>query len=135
MELNQLDPDLFVSKVKSVCAEAKEATIQLLKSQGDKCFVVNFEDNLDFETGNGTFIVASALGVDPDKGLVVGGTSLYDNGTGGFDIEGYNPAFRSTDEVTSHSEYPKLYAFVVRNLEKSYTCEETEKLLKEHTDE
>lgn len=129
MDYYNLDPEKFTAEAAKIYQQAKEATIALLKTQGKKCFVVNFEDfdNHEVYTGNDWFVTFQAVGIDRNGRLLIGGTRVYPGG--GISLEEYEPSFQDTDCMYEFS-YPELYAFVAKHIaDCAMTYEEAEELL------
>ncbi len=130
--MKESNPKRFLDAAEEIYHDAKIATIELLKAQGEKCFVVNIEEcEHQVYTWDDRFIEFKAVGLENGR-LIIGGTHIYPGG--GESLWEYDPDFQDTD-LYSFS-YPDLYDFVASNLpENAVTREEAEKMLNDYQDE
>lgn len=117
--------------------EAEQATIDLLKANGKKCFVVDpdvwevayGEDNLK--------IKFCAVGIDEEDNLMIGGIETYNCDYYDMDnVEAdFEPGFQSTEYLRADS-LPYIYEFVASNIEDyAVTLEEAESILSNKKEE
>lgn len=121
--------------VNEIYAAAKEATIELLKAQGEKCFVVNFEKKFWGYTDNACSIECSAVGLDKDGELIIGGTIFFEESVGNVYVSDYfDPDFE--DVYFTDYSYPALYDYVASHLpEDAVTREKAETMLKKYAND
>ena len=132
------DPTRFEKAAEEIYKAAKEATIELLKAQGEKCFVINskfFSDDCDYDDysvygSDGYFYRFQCVGLDKSGQLIIGGTQVSPGG--GYSYEEFAPGFDDTRELYSFS-YLEIYLFVASHLpEDAVTREDAERMLNEH---
>ncbi len=133
----KLDPRKFRKALGEICMEAEQATIDLLKANGKKCFVVDpdvwevayGEDNLK--------IKFCAVGIDEEDNLMIGGIETYNCDYYDMDnVEAdFEPGFQSTEYLLA-SSLPDIYEFVASKIEEyAVTLEEAESILSNKKEE
>lgn len=112
----ELQPDKYIDPLNQVYDEARDATIELLKSRGEKCFVAD-EDIAGARSKDNVDISVSAIGLnEAGNGIIVRGHDW--NYWGDFPNE-----WVSTDELYPEC-YPKLYKAVADLIDNSMTKEQ-----------
>ena len=110
----------YLGLVEDIYAEAKQATVDLLKQCGDKCFIAfgDWEDSCSARTTDEVGISIFAVGLDDNGELCIAAT--VDNVGYGFSDDDFEQDWTSTADLQMNC-FPDLYRFVADNLESSMT--------------
>ena len=129
LDSEELNPKKYLEQVESIYKEARNATVELLKQNGEKQYVIiKKEENSDDKCVETTDGVGCAnifgVGLNDEDQLVVAAdcVGMYD---------GYIPRKWIDPEEWFTTNYADLYRFVAENITKPHTDDEATEIAKE----
>lgn len=126
-----LNPQKYLEQVENINAEACSATLELLKSLGEKRYIVAAGDDIpvDATSIDNVFLTVYGVGLDDEGKIVV----LADVDYVGclFGEEDFPSEWTDVAKLKD-SCYPGLYRFVADYMDKAVTKEETNKMIEEY---
>ena len=117
---DDIDPERFIVIVRDAGKAAKKATVELMKSHGDRCFIEVYGCELKVYTDSGYKTSFDAVGLNEKGRRLVFGQLMEDG-----------QIYWNDRLALAWSSYPELYAFVARKIKGAHTREKVERILEE----
>ena len=129
--MEKINAMAFLEKESASNQEAKQATLELLKQQGEKCYVAmrDWADETTAVSVDDVSISIFAVGKDENDGLLIAAT--VDNIGYGNGPDDFPQGFVSVDEIKDNA-FPGIYRFVAANIENTVTREEAEEAFEDY---
>ena len=123
----KISPDAFLNEMNAINDKAKDAVIDLLNKQGNKCYIAvpDWEDECEGDDGDGTKVSIFGIGLDDDDEICI--AAVVDNISYGHGPDDFPQEWTKATELYEPN-YCAFYRFVANNIEKAMTKEEADEL-------
>ena len=134
--VEKISPDTFLNEMNAINDKAKDAVIDLLNKQGNKCYIAvpDWEDECEGDDGNGTKVSIFGIGLDDDDEICIAAVddkicipAVDDNIGNGLGPGDFPQEWTKATELYEPN-YCAFYRFVANNIEKAMTKEEADEL-------
>ena len=123
----KISPDAFLNEMNAINDKAKDAVIDLLNKQGNKCYIAvpDWEDECEGDDDDGTKVSIFGIGLDDDDEICI--AAVVDNISYGHGPDDFPQEWTKATELYEPN-YCAFYRFVANNIEKAMTKEEADEL-------
>ena len=123
----KISPDAFLNEMNAINNKAKDAVVDLLNKQGNKCYIAvpDWEDECEGDDGDGSELSIFGIGLDDDDEICI--AAVVDNIGNGHGPDDFPQEWTKATELYEPN-YCAFYRFVANNIEKAMTKEEADEL-------
>ena len=123
----KISPDAFLNEMNAINDKAKDAVVDLLNKQGNKCYIAvpDWEDECEGDDGDGSELSIFGIGLDDDDEICI--AAVVDNIGNGHGPDDFPQEWTKATELYEPN-YCAFYRFVANNIEKAMTKEEADEL-------
>ena len=123
----KISPDAFLNEMNAINDKAKDAVVDLLNKQGNKCYIAvpDWEDECEGDDGDGTKVSIFGIGLDDDDEICI--AAVVDNIGYGHGPDDFPQEWTKATELWK-PDYCAFYRFVANNIDKAMTKEEADEL-------
>ena len=127
----KISPDAFLNEMNAINDKAKDAVVDLLNKQGNKCYIAvpDWEDECEGDDGDGTEVSIFGIGLDDDDEICV--AAVVDNIGYGHGPDDFPQEWTKVTELYE-PDYRAFYRFVADNIDKAMTKEEADEVTEEY---
>ena len=129
--VEKISPDAFLNEMNAINDKAKDAVIDLLNKQGNKCYIAvpDWEDECEGDDGDGSELSIFGIGLDDDDEICI--AAVVDNIGYGHGPDDFPQEWTKATELWK-PDYCAFYRFVANNIDKAMTKDEADELAQKY---